>query len=136
MLKAFYSRFIASWLRSSHNTTTLRRPDWSIMAVSTAGSNALRALDKLPDGVDPIGGMKDSFWFVSNSADPALGFRPDGLVYSDLPDTMPDSVDQPGKWHLNRWGAVTANMVAAHAEGRHGLLQKAVISADDQRKTA
>ena len=93
-------------------------------------------MDKLPVGVDPIGGLKDAFWFVADDADPAVGFRPDGLFYSDLPEQMPKSFDQPGKWHLTRWGTVTKDLVAAHQRGRHGVIQREVVAADKRRKAA
>ncbi|MGW7537813.1 hypothetical protein [Amycolatopsis sp. NPDC054798] len=132
VLKSMYAAFLGGMLRSEdvNNFGTLR-PDWGDMLVTSAGSNTLRALDKLPDGVVPLGGMKDSVWFPSDAAH--APFRPGGLGYADQPG--PDQ-DKPGKWHLNRWGVITDDLVRHHANGNVGLVRNAVIKADKARKAA
>ncbi|GLZ43504.1 hypothetical protein Acsp05_71280 [Actinokineospora sp. NBRC 105648] len=133
VLKLMYSTFLGGLLASADvNRSDTLRHDWRDQVSSQAGTNALRAMDKLPEDVDPIGGQIDAFWFVADDAD----YRPPGLVYSDLPDLMPKSHQQPGKWHRNRHGLITPALIDAHAKGRHGSIQRAVIAADDLRKGA
>lgn len=130
VLKGVYASFLGGVMRSERtNDRGTLRHDWNDMTVATAGVNALRALDKLPDGIEPIGGQKDAFWFTATDAP----YRPDGLQYSDLPETQPKTADKPGKWHVNRWGRVTEDIVGAHKRGRAGLLQRAIIAADHSR---
>lgn len=130
VLKSMYATFLGGMLRSDeHNDRGTRRPDWHDMVVSSAAANQLRALDKLGGDVTPMGAMKDSVWFLSDTPDAPL--RPAGLQYADQPG---EHQDQPGKWHLNRWGAVTDALVKAHAGSRVGLVRNAVIATDKARK--
>jgi hypothetical protein len=130
VLKGVYASFLGGVMRSERtNDRGTLRHDWNDMTVATAGVNALRALDKLPAGIEPIGGQKDAFWFTATDAP----YRPEGLQYSDLPDSQPKTVDKPGKWHVNRWGLITEDIVGAHKRGRTGLLQRAIIDADHSR---
>lgn len=126
-----YAAFLGGMLRSDeHNDKGTVRPDWHDMVVSSAAVNQLRALDKLGRDVTPLGAMKDSVWFLSDTDAP---LRPAELQYADQPG---DHQDKPGKWHLNRWGAVTDALVTQHAAGRVGLVRNAVISSDKARKAA
>ncbi|MFE0314115.1 hypothetical protein, partial [Amycolatopsis sp. NPDC058986] len=127
VLKAMYATFLGGLLRSDRNNDrgTLRH-DWADMLVATAGVNALRAIDKAD--VVPFGGMKDAFWFATDEAAPV---RPAGLDYADQPGPHEH---QPGKWHLNRWGEVTADLIRHHQAGRVGLVRRAVTAADTARK--
>jgi hypothetical protein len=123
VLKSMYAAFLGGVLRSERtNDKGTLRPDWSDMLVSTAGCNALRALDKVPDGMTLLGGQKDSAWFLSDADE--LPLQPPGLTYSD----------QPGKWHVNRFGLVTEDLVKHHGNGRVGLMRKAITAADEARK--
>ena len=130
VLKRMYAAFLGGVLKSekTNDRGTLRH-DWADMVVATAGVNALRAIDKA--GAIPFGGMKDSFWFASPVTD--APFRPDGLQYSDQPG---EHFDKPGKWHLNRWGEITDNLIRHHADGRIGLVRNDVIAANKARKAA
>lgn len=125
VLKSVYATFLGGMTRSEqHNDRGTLRPDWHDQYVTQASVNALRALDKVRNttGDTPIGIMKDSAWFVT---DPAVApLAPDGLTISD----------QPGKWHINRWGVVDEAVVRAHQSGRIGTLRKAITAADNARK--
>lgn len=121
VLKSVYATFLGGMTRSTkHNDKGTLRPDWHDQYVAQAGVNALRAIGKSTSS--PMGGMKDSFWFLSPAE--TAPFQPEGLTYSD----------QPGKWHVNRWGTVTEDLVSPHAKGRIGLVRKAVTRADEARK--
>ncbi len=142
-LKTLYGAFLGSWLRSEHNTTNLFRPDWTHQVIALAGNNALRGLDRLPADVEPCGGVKDAFWLLApeDTALPAHGgleglWRPSGLLYSDLPDEMPDTHDKPGQWHLNRACVVSPELARAHAAGRHGTMQRLIVTAHTRRQEA
>lgn len=126
-LKAVYATFLGGMTRSErHNDRGTLRPDWHDQYVTQASVNALRALDKVRKtaGATPIGLMKDSAWFVSAAG--AGPFKPDGLTISD----------QPGKWHVNRFGLVDDDIVTAHQSGRIGTLRRAITAADTARKAA
>ncbi|WP_326960538.1 hypothetical protein [Amycolatopsis sp. NBC_01286] len=130
VLKSVYATFLGGMLRSEeHNDKGTVRPDWHDMLVSSAAVNQLRALDKLTGDVTPMGAMKDSVWFLSDTPDAPL--RPAGLQYADQPG---DHQDKPGKWHLNRFGPVTDALVTQHAAGRVGLVRNAIIATDKARK--
>lgn len=124
VLKSVYATFLGGMTRSAeHNDKGTLRPDWHDQYVTQASVNALRALDKVRNtsGASPIGLMKDSAWFVTEPD--AAPFTPPGLVISE----------QPGKWHINRWGLVDDNIVRRHASGRIGTLRKAITAADNAR---
>lgn len=132
VVKPTYSKFLGGMIRSErHNDRSSLRPDWYDMYVSQANVNALRAIDKAvraDPGLRVLGGMKDAYWLLSD--DPTAGpLRPDGLTYADLPD-QPTSFDQPGKWHVNRFGPVGDAIIAAHKSGRVGVLRKAITAAN------
>lgn len=137
VVKPTYSKFLGGMIRSErHNDRSSLRPDWFDMYVSQANINALRAIDKAlaaNPALRLLGGMKDAFWFLSD--DPTGPLRPTGLTYADLPD-QPKSFDQPGKWHVNRFGLVTPEIIKAHKSGRVGVLRKAITAADVARKAA
>ncbi|MGH3097934.1 MAG: hypothetical protein ACRDMV_18280 [Streptosporangiales bacterium] len=122
LLKDVYATYLGGMTRSQkHNDTGTLRPDWHDQYVTQAGVNALRALGKITDAT-PLGGVKDSFWFLSPSD--TAPFQPAELTYSD----------QPGKWHVNRWGTVDENLVNAHRSGRPTTLRKAITQADKTRR--
>lgn len=110
LLKDVYARYASGFLRSDkHNETP--RPDWADMIAGTASANSLRAQDKaVAGGWSPAGQSADSVWFVLD-VDPAQvpEVKPAGLEISN----------QPGKWHLNRWGAATQRLVRLFQRGHH-----------------
>lgn len=121
VLKRCYAGFLGGMLRSEKdNDRGSLRPDWHDQLVATAGVNALRALDKA--GLAPFAGLKDAFYFAHDN----LGgpFEPDGLRIGD----------QPGGWHVNRWGEITTDIATAHADGRPGLVQRHARHADAHRR--
>lgn len=131
VLKAVYATFLGGMTRSEkHNDKSTLRPDWHDQYVMQAGVNALRAIDKaLANGGRVLGGMKDSFWFLSDDQAPV---RPAGMVWNDQPDREPTY--QPGKWHVNRVAPVTEDIVAAHKAGRVGVLRKMITESHNARE--
>ncbi|WP_199443449.1 hypothetical protein [Umezawaea beigongshangensis] len=130
VLKAVYATFSGGWLRSRtlNNTETLR-PDWGDQIVAQGGVNALRAVDKAlaaPANAEIrlLGAMKDSFWFVGPGPGPVL---PDAL-------TITPRGGQPGKFHVNRYGPITDEIVTAHRRGRIGTLRRAITATDTARR--
>lgn len=125
VLKATYATFLGGMTRSEqHNDRGTLRPDWHDQYVTQACMNGLRALDKVraAGGGTPIGMMKDAAWWVT--AVDLAPYKPAGMVFSE----------QPGKWHINRWGVVGADMVSAHASGRVGTLRRTITEADAARQ--
>lgn len=122
VLKAVYATFLGGMVRSEeHNDKGTLRADWWDQYVANAGVNALRAIDKtIANGATVLGGMKDSFWFLADTAP----VEPVGLTIAD----------QPGKWHRNRWAPVTDEMIRAHGRGRPGLLRDSIIAANHARE--
>jgi hypothetical protein len=133
VVKSVYATFLGGMTTSAqHNDKGTLRPDWHDQYVTQAGVNALRAVDKaLANGATVLGGMKDSFWFLSDAA--AAPVRPVGMTFNDAPDKP---AHQPGKWHVNRFGPVTPEIIAAHKAGRVGVLRKAITASDTARKAA
>ncbi|MET9260420.1 hypothetical protein [Amycolatopsis sp. NPDC004079] len=127
LLKDVYARFSSGFLRSKdYCPAEWRRPDWSDMIAATASANSLRRLDKAAaGGWHPIGQIADGVWFVVD-ADPAdvPGLKPAGLELGT----------QPGKWHRNRWGAVTEAFVSAFRNGRGKKAGKELTAINDERE--
>lgn len=120
VVKRMYAGFLGGMLRSEKdNDRGSLRPDWHDQLVATAGVNALRALDKA--GLTPFAGIKDAFYFAHNRGGP---LEPEGLRMND----------QPGGWHVNRWGEITDDIATAHADGRPGLVRNYAIKADTHRR--
>lgn len=133
MLKAMYAATLGGMLRSEqHNRSHSFRPDWTDMYVAQANANALRAIDKALTATRDtdnaprlLGMMRDSAWWMADTAPLTANALADALVISG----------QPGKWHVNRWGPVTEALVSAHQTGRVGLVRKAITQADTDRTT-
>lgn len=127
LLKDIYARFAAGFLRSvEFNDSEWLHPDWADQLAATAGGNALRALDKAAaGGWEPIGQAADSVWFLLE-VEPATvpGLKPVGLELSR----------QPGKWHLNRWGTVTPQLVEAFRRGYPARVGAALEAIDSSRR--
>lgn len=125
LLKDVYARYASGFLRSEdHNDVP--RPDWADMIAATASANSLRALDKAAaGGWYPAGQSADSVWFVLD-VDPA-----------HVPELTPAGLEisrQPGKWHLNGWGAATFELVRLFKAGHHTRVGAELHTINEARK--
>jgi hypothetical protein len=124
--KSVYTKTLGAFLRSpKHNPSQWLRPDWYDMIVAQASANMLRSLDKAADhGWHAIGGLKDSVWFVADTA----RIAPEGMT------VVTDGTRPPGRWKHNRWCEVDTDIVSAHRSGRAQLLRTKISAADERRR--
>jgi hypothetical protein len=93
-LKDQANAFIGMLHSEKYSKGGFYRPDWYDMIVSTAEANALRALGKCE--TPPVAKIADTAYWVA----PSAPYTPAGLIVSG----------QLGKWKLERYGPVTAEL--------------------------
>lgn len=116
VLKVTYAKFLGGMLNSVHNSSGTYRRDWFHQLVAQANANAFRAVDKslAAGGQEPLGWMKDAFWWLSAPADAPA--RPAELV-------IPADGIQVGKWAPKKHGLVDQALIDAHQAGHPAILR-------------
>ena len=147
-VKEVYAAFLGGMLRSErYNTTGTMRKDWSDQMIALADMNALRNLDRATYGfpygttdsvvakaitggaspvVRPLGMCRDAVWHVA----PSAPFEVPGLAAVDKDG---QSIIQPGKFRLQKWCAVTPEIIEAHADGSPYRVRDAINAAVKER---